>query len=115
MRDHYNTGQAGAVGPGAVNVSYQQAWVQCSGGIDLPTLERELDRLRMAMKASGATTPEQDEATGAIAAAQRAAAAGDGPRVLEHLKRAGKWAWETANKVGVAVAAKAIETALGLQ
>jgi len=32
-----------------------------------------------------------------------------------HLKKAGTWALETAQKIGVAIAAKAIESALGMK
>ncbi|WP_221053350.1 hypothetical protein [Methylomonas koyamae] len=51
---------------------------------------------------------------GAVAGAEKAARNGDGPALLEHLKKAGKWSLDIANKVGIAVAAKAIQAAMGL-
>ena len=45
----------------------------------------------------------------AVADAEEAAAKGDGPGALQHLKGAGKWALGVAEKIGVSVAAKAIE------
>lgn len=113
--DTYTVGQAGAVGPGssAQNISFQQLWQQNAGTVDLRQLGDELARLRSAMR-SEATLPEHDEALGAVAAAEKEAKAGNGPKVLEHLRSAGKWAFDTATKIGVTVAAGAIKTGLGL-
>jgi hypothetical protein len=52
--------------------------------------------------------PKQ-HAINAVAAAEEAAAQGDGPTVLRHLKAAGKWALGVAEKIGAAVAAEAIK------
>lgn len=112
--DNYNTtaGQIAAVGREAHvhDNTFQQIWNQA--GIDLPKLTEELGRLLSVMTreaTEGTRTPEQDEAIGAVTAAAKAAAQGDGPTVLRHLKAAGKWALEVAEKIGVAVAAEAIK------
>ena len=112
-RDTYNIqGQTGAVGPNAHahDMTFQQVWSQ--SGLDLPRLAQELARLRAAMKQETEGTAEQDEAIGAVAAAEKAAARGDGPTVLRHLKAAGKWTLGIAEKIGVAVAAEAIKRAM---
>ncbi len=47
------------------------------GGIDLTRLAEELGRPRAAMRQEPAGPPEQDEAVGAVAAAEKAARQGD--------------------------------------
>ena len=61
-----------------------------------------------------ATEPEHDVAIGDIAKAEKAAKEGDGPKVLEYLKAAGKWALDIAIKVGSSVASAAITKAIGV-
>ena len=116
MGDTYNTsGQTGAVGPGA-NASgntFNQIWQGKSAEIDLATLAVELDRLRLALKQE-ASTPEQDAALGAVAAAQTAAQSGDGPTTLSYLSGAGKWALDVGTKIGTGVAVAAIKSGMGL-
>ena len=86
--------------------------------IDLHLLTSELGRLRRAMMQEAVTAessePDQAIAISAVANAEKSAKAGDAPATLSHLKSAGKWAWDTATKIGVSVAAKALEGALGL-
>lgn len=86
--------------------------------IDLQLLTNELGRLRRAMMqeavAAESSEPDQTIAISAVASAEKSAQAGDAPATLGHLKAAGKWAWDTATKIGVSVAAKALEGALGL-
>ena len=53
-------------------------------------------------------------ATGAVAAAEESAKKKDGPKVVEYLKTAGKWALDVAKEIGVPVAEAAIKGALGL-
>jgi hypothetical protein len=114
-RDSYTTGQAGAVGPNAMaqHMSFQQLWQQNSAQIDLSRLAADLATLRAAMR-SEATEPEHDQALGAIASAETAAKEGNGAKALEYLKGGGKWAMDVATKIGVAVAAGAIRTSLGM-
>lgn len=114
--DQYNiTGQTGAVGPNAHahDITFNQAWNQLSGTMDLPSLKGELDLLRQALKRE-ATDPEHDIAIAQVANAEIAAKEGDGAKMLEHLRKTGQWVLSVATKIGVTVAATAINHALGL-
>ena len=115
MGDQYKVGQAGAVGPNAHahDMTFQQVWNEAAGKIDLDALAGDLARLRSALKAE-AKSPEEDAAVGSIALAEVAAKEKDGPKALAHLKAAGHWALEIAEKIGVAVAAGAIKAGMGL-
>jgi hypothetical protein len=115
MGDKYTVGQAGAVGPksSAHDISFTQVWNQSADAIDLPALKNDLTALRAALKAE-AKEPEEDIAVAEVAAAEVAASKGDGPKVLEHLAKAGRWALKVATEIGTLVAAAAINTALGL-
>jgi len=115
MGDKYEAGQVGVQGPGAQahNMTFQQVWIQCKDDIDLSQLAVDLANLRSAMKAE-ATSPEHDAAVGAVAAAETATKKGDGPTAMQHLKAAGKWALDTATKIGTTVASAAIKSSLGL-
>ncbi len=109
--DTYNiSGPAFAVGPGAH--AHNNTFQQSQGGIDLPTLAEELERLRVAMKQDLEAPPEQDEAIGAVAAAEKAAKQGDGPAAIRYLKSAGIWALRIAEKIGVAVATEVLKKAI---
>jgi hypothetical protein len=57
---------------------------------------------------------EHDQAIASVGAAESAAKKQDGSGALQHLKAAGKWALDIATKIGTTVAAKAIQTAIGL-
>ena len=115
MGDQYNTGQAGAVGPGAHahNITFQQVWNQSASNIDLKKLSHELAQLRPALR-DAASEPEHDIAIGEVAAAEKAAQEGNGPKALGHLKKAGKWTFDIATKIGTGVATAALKVALGL-
>ena len=115
MRDQYNVGQAGAVGPGsqAENVHFNQIWAQMDSGVDLAELADQLGQLRKAMW-DKATGPEQDVAVGEIAQAEEAARQGNGPNVLKHLKAAGKWALDMATEVGTNLASETLKNAMGM-
>jgi hypothetical protein len=109
-RDTYsNHGQAGAVGSNAHahDMTFQQ--VQNQGAIDLPRLTEELARLRAAMKQETEGKPEQDEAIGEVAKAEKAAGQGDDRTALRHLKAAGAWTLGVAEKIGVPLAVEAIK------
>jgi hypothetical protein len=114
-QDTYITGQAGAVGPGAsaAGTSFAASWNQVGSAINLRQAAVELRALRDALR-SGESSADHDEAIGAVASAEKAALAGDGPGMLEHLKRAGKWALDCATSIGTRVAAAAIKSAVGL-
>jgi hypothetical protein len=114
--DQYTvSGQAGAVGPGAHahDMTFQQI-TETANKIDLKQLAADLSLLRAAMKKEQATTAEQDLAIGSVAAAEAAAAKGDGPGALQHLKAAGKWAFDVATHIGASLAAAALKGLLGI-
>lgn len=116
MGDQYNvTGQVGAIGPNAKaeNNTFNQVIQQAASNLDLPALAAELATLRSSMRGQ-ATEIEHDQAVASIGAAESAAKKEDGAGVLEHLRSAGKWAFDVATKIGTGVAAKAIQTALDL-
>lgn len=111
--DVSNWGQMGAVGPNSVvsdNV-FEQGWQKLACDIDLSALADELSALRIELRRS-ASSVEDDAAVAAVAFAEKAARAEEGPVVLKHLKAAGRWALESATKIGTAVAAKAIEKSI---
>ncbi|OIN50322.1 hypothetical protein [Pseudomonas costantinii] len=112
---YYVTGQAGAVGPNASaqGNTFTQVLQPALSSLDLPALAVELATLRRFMR-EHATDVEHDQAVASIGAAENAAKVQDGAKVLEHLKSAGKWAFDVATKVGADVAAKTIQIALGL-
>jgi hypothetical protein len=116
MGDTYNvSGQAGAVGPNAHvhDVNFTQTWQQMQSSVDTSQLANELATLRAELERQG-TEPAQKMAAGAVAAAEASARQNDGPKALEYLSSAGKWALDVAEKIGVAVATAAIRAALGV-
>jgi hypothetical protein len=64
------------------------------------------------MKDKSPGTIEQDEAVGAVANAEKAAAKGDGQAPLRYLKSAGEWTLGVAKDIGVKVAAEAVSKAM---
>ena len=114
MGDTYTAGQAGAMGPAATasNMLFQQRWNHLQGSVKVEELAQELSTLRNAMR-SEASAPEHEISIGAIAAAA-AAKAGDGPKTLEYLKKAGTWAFDVATKIGVNIASSTLKGTLGL-
>jgi hypothetical protein len=116
MGDQYNVhGQAGAVGANAYahDMTFNQVWNQLESRLDLAKLADDLGRLREAMEREAAE-PGHRLAAGAVAAAEQSAREKDGPKVMEYLKAAGKWAWSIAEKIGADLAKEALKGALGL-
>lgn len=116
MGDKYEIyGQAAAVGPGShVNEAhFVQVWNQTSPSIDLIKLAEQLSALRQALLKE-ATGPEHFAAIGAVASAEIEAKCEHGPKVLQYLQGAGKWALDVASKVGAEIATAAIKSATGL-
>jgi hypothetical protein len=113
--DSYTTGQAGVVGPHsrAENLTFYQIWQQTSGDLDIAKLAEELKVLRGRLRQE-ADSPQQDETVAEVSKAQRAAAAGDGPSVMQHLQKAGRWALDAASAIGTTLAAAAIKAAMGI-
>jgi hypothetical protein len=110
-----NTGQAGAIGRGihVHNMTFNQRWNQSGESIDLPALATELATLRQHLR-QAAVKLDHDVAIGAVAEAEMAAKEENGPKALECLSKAGKWALENAEKIGVGIATAALKTALGI-
>jgi hypothetical protein len=115
MGDIYTAGQAAAFGPHAQahDVTFNQVWNQMGATIDLPQLENELGVLRQALKEQ-ASEPEHDIAIAEVASAEIAAKNGDGSKVIEHLRKAGKWVHDIAIAIGCELAASVIVKALGI-
>ncbi len=115
MRDVYQAGQAGAMGPNAKaeNINFVQVLREAIGDHSLADLVNDLERLRTAML-SESKNAAQDDAVAAVAEAEAAAKKGDAASVFALLKRAGTWTLDVATKIGTAVAAKAIEKSMGL-
>ena len=114
--DKYAANQAGAMGPGAQanNSTFLQSASTGFSDIQLSELVPELGKLRAEMRAC-ASDVNHDIAIAEVAKAEDAGKNGDTKGLIEHLKSAGGWAAEIATKVGVSVASKAIQEAIGLK
>ena len=86
--------------------------LQIPGQIDLAALAGDLEKLKNHLKGE-AETPEHFQVVADVAAAEKEAKAGNGPKMLEYLKKGGKWALDTATKIGTSVAAEVIKKTLG--
>lgn len=106
-------GEQGAVGDGVSANNFIQVTGKSIQEIDLDVLASELETLRTAAR-KDSTDLEHDLAMGNLAAAEAAAKQGNRSEVVKHLRNAGKWAFDTATAIGVAVAAEAIKTSLGI-
>jgi uncharacterized protein YjbI with pentapeptide repeats len=115
MGDTFNTNQAGAVGPNAHahDMTFNQIGGQIEQSMDLSKLAAELVRLREAMSQE-AKEPDHYVALGEVAKAEQAAKAKDSSKVAESLKAAGKWALDTATKIGTSLATEAIKKSIGM-
>lgn len=114
MRDHYNIGQAGAVGPRAhAHDMTFQIWNENKNDIDLSVLAKELAKLRTELKKE-ASELDHDISIGAIASAENSARESNGPKAFEYLSKTGKWALDIATKIGVPVATEVLKKVIGL-
>ena len=114
--DTYNiNGPTGAVGPqaNASDINFNQLWGEVSSEIDLPKLAEDLLQLRQELKEK-AKEDEHYRAIAEISEAEKAAKEGKGPKVLEHLKNAGRWTFSVAEKIGTSLVTAALKKALGL-
>ena len=99
---------------GDPNIENSQIYAEWSGSIkevDIAALEAELKKLRGALATHGEGETETAIAAGALAQAEKAARERDIPHVFTALAGAGRWVLDVAKKIGVSVAAKAIEAA----
>ncbi len=79
---------------------------------DWSALTQELEKLKDQL-AEEAKTPVQEQAAADLGAAAEAARAGNRPKMIKYLKKAGVWALDTATKIGTSVAAEVIKKTLG--
>jgi hypothetical protein len=117
MGDKYEiSGQSGAVGPNAHahDNTFNQLVNQINQSIDLSALAKELSELRQAIKDKQDSSPQADIALVKVAEAEIAATEKDTPKVIEHLKSAGKWAMDFAKELGKDVVVAAIKQAMGM-
>lgn len=106
--------QVGAIGDGAKaeNISFDNSQNFTFSDKEIANIAAELTALRLELAKLG--SPEAMKAALEIAEAEQSASQKDEPKFRDHLKKAGKWALETATKIGVTVAAAAIKKAAGL-
>lgn len=110
-----NKGVVGAMGDNAS--ADQSTFAQNVGAAafseqEMTELVGELETLKAALVQD--TSAESLSAAAAIAEAQELAKENDGASLASALKKAGKWAFDVATKIGVTVAAAAIKKAAGL-
>jgi len=108
---HGGTINADAIGVGDQATAISNAGHQAASHLDLPKLAEELQQLRKALRQE-ATEVGHDAAVVAVGEAEQAAREGNAQGALDHLKKAGKWAFDVATKVGISIASDAIKTAL---
>ncbi|HRO22572.1 MAG TPA: hypothetical protein PLO17_19480 [Alcaligenes phenolicus] len=113
--DQYNvsniSGQVGAIGTANNLTGATLSQAATLQSVDLGVLAAELSQLKAELK-SVAAEVDQEFSVANVAAAEAAAKKGDSEGVAKYLKAAGKWALDTATKIGTQVAVKAIENAL---
>jgi hypothetical protein len=107
------SGQIGAIGTNnnTSGATFSKSITQTENSIDLAALAHELAILKAELK-KHATEVEQEFSVANVAAAESAAKKGDAEGSFKYLKAAGKWALDTATKIGTEVAIKAIDAAI---
>lgn len=107
----------GAFGPNAHvhDLNFNQVWTSFAEKetTSMSELAVDLERLRTYLR-STAESRDDDAEVAAIGAAASAAEAGDGPGVMTHLSKVGKWALGAATSIGTALATAAIKHATGI-
>jgi hypothetical protein len=91
--------------------TFQEIWNDNQSILPFEPLSDELNTLRMALR-SEAHCLEHDIAVAQLALAEGAALALDGPKMLEHLHKAGDWTLAMAEKMNAGVAVAAIRVSL---
>lgn len=74
-------------------------------------MARDLEILKNQLQ-NQAKTPKQKQAVIEVAMAEDEAKAKNGPKMIEYLKKGGKWTLDTATEIGTNVAAEVIKKAL---
>ncbi len=115
MGDSYNVTQGIAGKNVSVNTAnfYQSQWEEIQSRIDIEKLIEELKLLKENL-VKQAKTPQHYSAIAEVAKAEEAAQKKDGPKVLEFLKNAGKWALDAATSIGTTIAADVIKKSMGI-
>lgn len=113
MRDKVQVNKGIAVAGNAHVHDFNQAWKEIESETKLVELADGLARLRTELKKESSTV-EQDAAVGAVASAESAARAGNGPEALKMLGKLGTWVLGVATKIGIPIAVSAIKHANGL-
>ena len=88
-------------------------WKKVAGTTDLKSVAAELAQLVQALRVQAANSEQYADLL-CVSEACDAAAKGDGPGMLGHLKRAGKWTWEVAEKLAIGVGIHALKGQAGL-
>lgn len=115
MSKYVNEG--GVVGAMGDNARADQSTFTQNVGVEFSSDEMaklvdELERLKAALVSEGSTNSLS--AAAAISEAKDSAASQNSSALVTSLKKAGKWAFDVATKIGVAAAAAAIKKAAGL-
>lgn len=108
-----NYGQAGAMGEGAIAKKVTMTWNGNSHEIDMKALAVELSQLHEKLS-DEAQDDEQREVAKKVSEAADEAKQGRVEKAFEYLSRAGAWALKVATDIGVPVAIKALQVAMGI-
>jgi hypothetical protein len=92
----------------------RQTLKQGGDSFDFVVLASELAQLRKAITNVQDSSPQAAVAVGEVAKAEIAAGEKNESEVMRHLKAAGKYAMETATKMGTSVAAEVIKKSMGM-
>jgi hypothetical protein len=110
-----NYGQAGALGRYATGtINYQQQWTAIEDQVDLVTLARELEQIRVQVQKNASSRSDFAQ-LGVLAEAEEHAEKHEGSKILETLSKAGTGLLGVAKDIGTDLAAKVIAKSLGLE
>ena len=114
MGDKYTAQNVLALGKNAHadHNTWNQLWTDIRDRIEFESLASELKILRDELKSTASLTPAADITIGHVAEAEQCALRKDGEGTLKALSQVGKWALDTATKIGTDVASKVIQTAI---
>ena len=99
-------------GSQANNIQFQQIWNQIQSQINMVELIQDLEKLQSGLKEE-AEKPDQFQAVTDVASAAQEAKAGNGPKMMEYLKKGGMLVLKKADEIGTKVAVEVIKKALG--
>lgn len=111
MGDQYNINQAGAVGPNAVanNTVFNHEIYSLPDSIDYDLLFAEIVTLKKSLL-SKVSSAEHFTALAELTSAEEAAKSRDGQKVVNSLKKAGKWALDGVKDIGTNLLAEIIKS-----